>query len=146
MMIDLKVFHLFLSTSSGKIVELHGEWNKGRGYKCWREDCALHFWKVARICVSRRPSFCHVHLESKWVDCPKKKKNVTTIYWGSVLTADCFLTSSEPMPKDQEQYYGFTQFAVELNELDSNLRPLLPPTDTRFRPDQRSLNPLFCHF
>uniref|UniRef100_A0A8C4HM32 Oxysterol-binding protein n=1 Tax=Dicentrarchus labrax TaxID=13489 RepID=A0A8C4HM32_DICLA len=38
-----------------------------------------------------------------------------------------------------EQYYGFTQFAVELNELDSTLRPLLPPTDTRFRPDQRLL-------
>lgn len=44
----------------------------------------------------------------------------------------------DPMPGDQEQYYGFTQFAVELNELDSTLRPLLPPTDTRFRPDQRS--------
>lgn len=45
---------------------------------------------------------------------------------------------SDPMPEDQEQYYGFTQFAVELNELDATLRPLLPPTDTRFRPDQRS--------
>lgn len=42
------------------------------------------------------------------------------------------------MPEDQEQYYGFTQFALELNELDSSLRTLLPPTDTRFRPDQRS--------
>lgn len=45
------------------------------------------------------------------------------------------------MPVDQEQYYGFTQFAVELNELDLALRPLLPPSDTRFRPDQRL--PLF---
>ncbi|KAM6903435.1 oxysterol-binding protein-related protein 3-like [Lycodopsis pacificus] len=43
------------------------------------------------------------------------------------------------MPVDQDQFYGFTQFAVELNELDSALRPLLPPTDTRFRPDQRLL-------
>lgn len=41
------------------------------------------------------------------------------------------------MPVEHEQYYGFTQFAVELNELDSTLRPFLPPTDTRFRPDQR---------
>lgn len=47
----------------------------------------------------------------------------------------------DPMPVDQEQYYGFTQFAVELNELDLALRPLLPPSDTRFRPDQRL--PLF---
>lgn len=44
----------------------------------------------------------------------------------------------DPMPTDHEQYYGFTQFAVELNELESTLRPLLPPTDTRFRLDQRS--------
>uniref|UniRef100_A0A8C5EEE9 Oxysterol-binding protein n=1 Tax=Gouania willdenowi TaxID=441366 RepID=A0A8C5EEE9_GOUWI len=44
-----------------------------------------------------------------------------------------------PMPVEQEQYYGFTQFAVELNELDPSVRTLLPPTDTRFRPDQRLL-------
>lgn len=44
----------------------------------------------------------------------------------------------DAMPEEQEQYYGFTQFAMELNELDSSLRTLLPPTDTRFRPDQRS--------
>lgn len=44
---------------------------------------------------------------------------------------------TDPMLKDQDQYYGFTQFALELNELDSALKPLLPPTDTRFRPDQR---------
>ncbi|KAF7647269.1 hypothetical protein LDENG_00174940 [Lucifuga dentata] len=44
-----------------------------------------------------------------------------------------------PMPVEQEQYYGFTQFAVELNELDSTLKALLPSTDTRFRLDQRLL-------
>lgn len=48
-----------------------------------------------------------------------------------------FVCVVDPMPVEHEQYYGFTQFAVELNELDSMLRPLLPPTDTRFRPDQR---------
>lgn len=49
----------------------------------------------------------------------------------------CVCVCLDSMPVDQEQYYGFTQFAVEMNELDSTLRPLLPPTDTRFRPDQR---------
>lgn len=43
------------------------------------------------------------------------------------------------MPKGYEQYYGFTQFALELNEMDPLSRSLLPPTDTRFRPDQRLL-------
>uniref|UniRef100_A0A3B4ZPB8 Oxysterol-binding protein n=1 Tax=Stegastes partitus TaxID=144197 RepID=A0A3B4ZPB8_9TELE len=61
-----------------------------------------------------------------------------SVFQGDPPSATC-IWRANPMPADQEQYYGFTQFAVELNELDSTLRPLLPPTDTRFRPDQRLL-------
>uniref|UniRef100_A0A671XZ58 Oxysterol-binding protein n=1 Tax=Sparus aurata TaxID=8175 RepID=A0A671XZ58_SPAAU len=61
-----------------------------------------------------------------------------SVFQGDPPSATC-IWRANPMPGDQEQYYGFTQFAVELNELDSTLRPLLPPTDTRFRPDQRLL-------
>ncbi|XP_033831043.1 oxysterol-binding protein-related protein 3-like [Periophthalmus magnuspinnatus] len=60
------------------------------------------------------------------------------LYQGSPPSATC-LWRANPMPEEHEQYYGFTQFAVELNELDPALKPLLPPTDTRFRPDQRLL-------
>lgn len=41
------------------------------------------------------------------------------------------------MPEDYELYYGFTRFAMELNELDLETAKFLPKTDTRFRPDQR---------
>ena len=41
------------------------------------------------------------------------------------------------MPTDYELYYGFTRFAIELNELCPELKDALPPTDARFRPDQR---------
>lgn len=41
------------------------------------------------------------------------------------------------MPEDFHLYYGFTRFAMELNELDEDQAKYLPPTDTRFRPDQR---------
>jgi oxysterol-binding protein-related protein 3/6/7 len=41
------------------------------------------------------------------------------------------------VPENSKQYYGFTRFTIELNELDDELRQILPPTDTRFRPDQR---------
>lgn len=41
------------------------------------------------------------------------------------------------MPEDANQYYGFTRFAIELNEFTENQKEELPPTDTRFRPDQR---------
>lgn len=41
------------------------------------------------------------------------------------------------MPEEYEMYYGFTRFAMELNELDPDMAKYLPITDTRFRPDQR---------
>ncbi|XP_068274736.1 oxysterol-binding protein-related protein 7 [Nyctibius grandis] len=46
---------------------------------------------------------------------------------------------ANPMPRDHERNYGFTQFALELNELTPELRRVLPSTDTRLRPDQRYL-------
>ncbi|XP_030649121.1 oxysterol-binding protein-related protein 7-like [Chanos chanos] len=42
-------------------------------------------------------------------------------------------------PDDHFEYYGFSQYARELNELTPELEAVLPPTDTRFRPDQRLL-------
>lgn len=41
------------------------------------------------------------------------------------------------MTTDYELYYGFTRFAIELNELCPELKDVLPRTDARFRPDQR---------
>ncbi|KAM9776590.1 oxysterol-binding protein-related protein 3-like isoform 1-T2 [Syngnathus typhle] len=61
-----------------------------------------------------------------------------SIFQGDPPSATC-IWRANPMPVDQDQYYGFTKFAVELNELDPILKPLLPPTDTRFRADQRLL-------
>ncbi|XP_053519584.1 oxysterol-binding protein-related protein 3 isoform X4 [Artibeus jamaicensis] len=61
-----------------------------------------------------------------------------SIYCGGASSTAC-VWRANPMPKGYEQYYGFTQFALELNELDLSLKTFLPPTDTRFRPDQRFL-------
>ncbi|KAJ3148513.1 Oxysterol-binding protein- protein 3 [Geranomyces michiganensis] len=44
---------------------------------------------------------------------------------------------ARPNPAHQAEIYGFTSFAVELNELTPDLEGLLPETDTRYRPDQR---------
>ncbi|XP_051526391.1 oxysterol-binding protein-related protein 3-like [Myxocyprinus asiaticus] len=60
------------------------------------------------------------------------------LYLGKPPSATC-IWRANPMPEDYEEYYGFTQFAIELNELEESLRLILPPTDTRFRPDQRLL-------
>merc|ERR1712176_71841 len=42
------------------------------------------------------------------------------------------------MPPYAEDYYGFTYFAMSLNELSDDCKDVVPPTDSRLRPDQRA--------
>lgn len=46
---------------------------------------------------------------------------------------------ASPVPNDHVEYYGFTEFAIGLNDLPEWLLPHLPQTDSRLRPDQRLL-------
>lgn len=45
--------------------------------------------------------------------------------------------SKPPSAPDYQDYYGLTQFAMEINEITSLEKDKLPITDTRYRPDQR---------
>ncbi|KAI6224311.1 hypothetical protein M3Y99_01407900 [Aphelenchoides fujianensis] len=49
------------------------------------------------------------------------------------------LFEAPPPHEHAAAHYGFTRFTMALNELHAADRPLLPPTDSRFRPDQRLL-------
>jgi hypothetical protein len=60
------------------------------------------------------------------------------LHCGNAPRAKCIWRPGA-MPEDYELYYGFSRFAIELNELTPELKKVLPPTDTRFRPDQRLL-------
>jgi len=44
-----------------------------------------------------------------------------------------------PFPKNTDDFYGFTSFGITLNEITSDIEARLPPTDSRYRPDVRSL-------
>jgi len=50
----------------------------------------------------------------------------------------CFW-SKDPYPEDAAAQYWFTRFAIGLNDPGDPIASRLPPTDSRFRPDQRSL-------
>uniref|UniRef100_A0A8D0CWX9 Oxysterol-binding protein n=1 Tax=Sander lucioperca TaxID=283035 RepID=A0A8D0CWX9_SANLU len=60
------------------------------------------------------------------------------LYCGVPPSAKCIWRPGS-MPTNYELYYGFTRFAIELNELCPELKDALPRTDARFRPDQRHL-------
>ncbi|KAK7940031.1 hypothetical protein WMY93_003357 [Mugilogobius chulae] len=60
------------------------------------------------------------------------------IFCDTLPTPKCIWKPHE-QPEDYFQFYGFSRYARELNELTPQLERVLPPTDTRFRPDQRLL-------
>ncbi|KAF3845778.1 hypothetical protein F7725_002856, partial [Dissostichus mawsoni] len=60
------------------------------------------------------------------------------IFCDTLSTPKC-IWKPTVQPDDYAQFYGFSRYARELNELTPELKAALPPTDTRFRPDQRLL-------
>ncbi|WOL10157.1 oxysterol-binding protein-related protein 2A-like isoform X1 [Canna indica] len=57
----------------------------------------------------------------------------------SVLTESSALLWKKSKPAPEPTRYNLTSFAITLNELTSELKEKLPPTDSRLRPDQRYL-------
>ncbi|XP_053707756.1 oxysterol-binding protein-related protein 7-like isoform X1 [Synchiropus splendidus] len=60
------------------------------------------------------------------------------IFCDTLPTPKC-IWKPNVQPDDHAQFYGFSRYARELNELTPELKKVLPPTDTRYRPDQRLL-------
>jgi len=58
---------------------------------------------------------------------------------GSISAPDQAFVIWEANPRPTGIPFNLTPFVVTLNDLPDNLRPWLPPTDTRLRPDQRAM-------
>ncbi|XP_045908692.1 oxysterol-binding protein-related protein 1-like isoform X2 [Micropterus dolomieu] len=44
-----------------------------------------------------------------------------------------------PRPENSAKFYAFSTFAMHLNELEKNMEGVIPPTDSRLRPDIRAM-------
>ncbi|XP_037538132.1 oxysterol-binding protein-related protein 1 [Nematolebias whitei] len=44
-----------------------------------------------------------------------------------------------PRPENSSKFYAFSTFTLQLNELSKNMEGVLPPTDSRLRPDIRAM-------
>lgn len=72
-----------------------------------------------------------VTFEGKWsesVTMTDLRTGVSEVVW-----------TKHPYPENWEKQYGMTHHSLQLNYLPNWLRGKLPPTDSRFRPDQRAL-------
>lgn len=103
------------------------------GIACKLTFVKASYWSAKRHeihgCVTSPDGKVVRNLFGKWSE---------ALYCGVAPSAKCIWRPGT-MPEDYELYYGFTRFAMELNELDPEMAKYLPPTDTRFRPDQRLL-------
>uniref|UniRef100_A0A914XCU6 Oxysterol-binding protein n=1 Tax=Plectus sambesii TaxID=2011161 RepID=A0A914XCU6_9BILA len=83
-----------------------------------------------------------VHCKSTKVSSGKKRcdktcSKITHLSVLPLLTGSTVLWRVRPRPPISEQFYHFTLFAMALNEMNTNGRAPLPPTDSRLRPDVR---------
>lgn len=101
-------------------------------------NCKLNFVKASYWSNKRHEVYGTISTNEGEVIHNLFGKWTEALYCGVAPTAKCVWRPGA-MPQDYEMYYGFTTFAMELNELDPDMVKLLPPTDTRLRPDQRLL-------
>uniref|UniRef100_A0A8C5GIE1 Oxysterol-binding protein n=1 Tax=Gouania willdenowi TaxID=441366 RepID=A0A8C5GIE1_GOUWI len=65
------------------------------------------------------------------------------IFCDTLATPKC-IWKPNVQPDDQFDFYGFSRYARELNELTPDLRNVLPPTDTRYQTRPEVERPFTC--
>ncbi|KAG1715647.1 hypothetical protein ID866_1529 [Astraeus odoratus] len=107
--------------------------NLSSGMSCVIDFRQAGYWgasnEVAGTVLSASGEVC-AHIEGKW------DEQIALALDPSHLRVLWRIT---PFPKQALDYYGFTGFAITLNEITVDLEGKLPPTDSRFRPDVRAL-------
>lgn len=76
-----------------------------------------------------------IKLEGNWLT------NLDALYPDSIgdFTIRETIWKKIPIEGNEEQRFFFTDFSINLNNLDDKMKGVLPPTDSRFRPDLRAL-------
>ncbi|XP_022913092.1 oxysterol-binding protein-related protein 6-like [Onthophagus taurus] len=119
--------------SSQRWVDQYGELYITNG----RISCKITFSKASYWSAKRHEILGAVYDENGDQIYKLSGKWSEALYCGVAPAAKCIWRAGT-LPPNHDRYYGFTRFALELNELGPEGH-LLPPTDTRLRPDQRAL-------
>jgi hypothetical protein len=66
-------------------------------------------------------------------------EQISAIPVGGESSEPFVLWKKTPVPDHADKQYMFTSYTMRMNEIADWMRPYLPPTDSRLRPDQRAL-------
>lgn len=119
---------------SDRWVDLYGQCVvKSKALTCKIDFVKASYWSNKRHeiygTITDKNGKVQQHLFGKWSE---------AVYCGKAPSAK-LIWRPAMLPADSSLYYGFSRFAIELNEILDNEKEILPVTDTRFRPDQRML-------
>ncbi|XP_014847143.1 PREDICTED: oxysterol-binding protein-related protein 1-like isoform X2 [Poecilia mexicana] len=73
------------------------------------------------------------------VDEESEEKPPTDAETVQVIPGSELIWKIAPRPENSAKFYAFSTFAMQLNELDKSMEGVLPPTDSRLRPDIRAM-------
>eukprot|EP01123_Difflugia_compressa_P013234 TRINITY_DN6018_c0_g1_i1.p1 TRINITY_DN6018_c0_g1~~TRINITY_DN6018_c0_g1_i1.p1 ORF type:complete len:457 (-),score=52.38 TRINITY_DN6018_c0_g1_i1:115-1437(-) len=128
-----------------KWIEHYGEMivvNRTTGDKCKLNLEKTSNWfgssstaKVTGCVYDHNNNPCY-HITGTWTD---QLEAIPFTSMGELNESERFtIWKCAPWPENLKEQYNYTQFAVAENEFPSFLEPVLPITDSRWRPDQRA--------
>ncbi|CAG5134914.1 unnamed protein product, partial [Candidula unifasciata] len=122
----------------GKVKEraLYGTWVLGL-YSCSPEAYEKYMSDInAKAKHSTKVMTCFQTLTPQE---KKEEEKPQVLNFNYEIPGQKTLWKVNPRPPHSDQYYHFSLFAMSLNELTPEMASKLPPTDSRFRPDIRSM-------
>ncbi|XP_076829427.1 oxysterol-binding protein-related protein 1 [Brachyhypopomus gauderio] len=125
-----KVEGYILNKSKQKICAIYGKWTE-----CLYtvDPTAFDLHKKADKKEEKKSSKqCSVDEEPE--EMPPPEAETVEVIPGSEL-----IWKISPRPENSAQYYAFSTFAMQLNDVDEGMKGTIPSTDSRLRPDIRAL-------
>ncbi|XP_062849690.1 oxysterol-binding protein-related protein 2 [Trichomycterus rosablanca] len=127
-----KVEGYILDKSKKKICAIYGKWTECL-YTVDPAAFDLHKKQDRKPSEEKRGSK-QSSVDEEAEEMPPPEAETVQVIPGSEL-----IWRISPRPDNSAQYYAFSTFAMQLNELEEDMKENLPITDCRFRPDIRAL-------
>ncbi|KAL7875634.1 hypothetical protein AOLI_G00105970 [Acnodon oligacanthus] len=127
-----KVEGYILDKSKKKICAIYGKWTECL-YTIDPATFDLHK-KADKKSAEEKKGSKQSSVDEEPEEMPPPEAETVQVIPGSEL-----IWRISPRPDNSAQYYAFSTFAMQLNELEDDMKESLPTTDCRLRPDIRAL-------